>query len=259
LFCLATNHHLDLARWLAVVALAVVASGYRPRFTGTLHWWIAFSFQSSAIVLDGGDQIAALLALFLIPVTLTDSRRWHWGTPIARTGRLADSLKFVVAVSCIWAIRLQVAGIYFNSAVAKFGVPEWRDGTALYYWLTDPVFGTSGWLSPLVRFLVKSGPGVALMTWGAIAIEILLAMALFMPARRWKYLLIAGIAFHSLIAICQGLVSFGVVMSGALILYLRPWSHAFQPNWQKVAPLRGYPPLGDSALVSSARDADWVG
>jgi len=141
LFCLATNRHLEIARWTTVLILAIVASGYRPRVTGIFHWWAAFSLQASAVVLDGGDQIAAILTLLLIPVTLTDDRRWHWRAPPASTGSTLESVRFVIATSAWYVIRLQIAGIYFDSAVAKLAVPEWRDGTALYYWLTDPVFG----------------------------------------------------------------------------------------------------------------------
>ena len=228
LFCVATQHHLEIARWTTVLILAVVASGYRPRVTGIFHWWAAFSLQASAVVLDGGDQIAAILALLLIPVTLTDDRRWHWQSPSASTGSTSESVRFVIATSAWWVIRLQIAGIYFDSAVAKFAVPEWKDGTALYYWLTDPVFGAPPWLHGLVSRAVALGPLTALMTWGAIGLEILLAMVLFMPRRRWRYLLVAGIAFHALIALLLGLVSFAIVMTGALILYLRPWSRPFR-------------------------------
>jgi hypothetical protein len=52
-------------------------------------------------------------------------------------------------------------------------------------------------------------------------------MALTMPKRYWKPLLVAGIALHAGIALIQGLVSFSIVMTAALILYLRPVECAF--------------------------------
>jgi len=46
--------------------------------TGALHWYVAYSFINSATVIDGGDHIASILAFLLLPVTLTDTRKWHW-------------------------------------------------------------------------------------------------------------------------------------------------------------------------------------
>jgi hypothetical protein len=48
-----------------------------------------------------------------------------------------------------------------------------------------------------------------------------------MPKRFWQPLLIAGIAFHFLIALFHGLMSFSLIMSAALILYLRPHQRPF--------------------------------
>jgi hypothetical protein len=68
--------------------------------------------------------------------------------------------------------------------------------------------------------------GVALLSWGAIALEFTIALAIFFrrPALR-RALLTAGISFHALIAVDMGLVSFFVAMTGALLLYLLPPGH----------------------------------
>jgi uncharacterized membrane protein len=52
-------------------------------------------------------------------------------------------------------------------------------------------------------------------------------MALVMPKKRWHILLILGIVFHLSIAITMGLISFGITMIAALILYLRPFENEF--------------------------------
>jgi len=131
---------LELARWIAIVVLTVVASGWRPRFTSVLHWWIAFSFAITTAVPEGGDQIGAILALLLIPVCLTDSRSWHWQTTLLTTNSAAEGIRSVVASSSLTVIRIQVALIYFWSGVAKLSTTEWADGTAVYYWLIHPVY-----------------------------------------------------------------------------------------------------------------------
>jgi antimicrobial peptide system SdpB family protein len=219
---------LDAARWISIAILLVVVTGWRPRLTGLLHWWITFSVQASSITIDGGDQIASILLLLLIPVTLTDSRQWHWTAPASlQPGKVSQYAASLVAISSLLMVRIQVAAIYFHSSVAKMGVAEWADGTALYYWFRHPTFGVPPWLRSWVDPLLLNGVTVALLTWGAVAFELLLFMALIMPKRFWQPLLIAGIAFHFLIALFHGLMSFSLIMSAALILYLRPHQRPF--------------------------------
>lgn len=232
LFCLAQPSYLFLLQGAAAALLLLVASGWRPRYTGMLHWWITFSFVNSSTLIDGGDQIAAILTLLLLPITLTDGRRWHWSAlprPVttALHPRTTTAVYAVVAVSAFWVLRLQVAGIYFHSGIAKLAVEEWRDGTALYYWLTDGLFGVSIWLEPLTRLVLFSPLLVTALTWSVLALEILLGAALFMEKKWWQSLLISGVLLHTGIAFLHGLVSFWFTMTAALILYLRPYDQVF--------------------------------
>src|SRR5690606_40939524 len=54
--CLLAPDHLELARWLSVVALLVVASGWRPRLTALPHWWLTWSLSVSATLTDGRSE-----------------------------------------------------------------------------------------------------------------------------------------------------------------------------------------------------------
>lgn len=237
LFYLLTSH-LELARWIAVGILLVAATGWRPRVTCIFHWWIAFSLQSSATILDGGDQITAILTLLLIPVALTDGRAWHWNRRVTPRFDTAECLRRMVAVSALLAIRIQVAGIYFHSAVLKLSVREWVDGTAVYYWFTNPSFGAPAIRKHLLMPLLLNGGTVAAISWGAIVLELILFMALTMPKKAWKPLLILGIGFHILIALVFGLISFSIAMCAALVLYLRPVENAFLiPTWAHIVPV----------------------
>lgn len=141
LYCLVPATHLELGRYLSVLVLLVVAVGWRPRWTALPHWWVAFSLQASGRLVDGGEQVTALLTPLLLPLALTDPRPWHWGALPApgRPGLYSRLLAYAALV----ALRVQVAGIYLHAAVGKVGVPEWRDGTALYYWLTSPYVGAT--------------------------------------------------------------------------------------------------------------------
>jgi len=224
LFCV-TKGKLDAARWIAIAILAIVVSGWRPRWTAIPHWWIAFSLQASISIPDGGDQLNALLALLLVPAAILDERKWHWNVTAASSpsdGALASVLKRVTAHFFFQVIRLQVALVYFDSAVSKFRVEEWANGTALYYWLNYSIFGVPTWSKGLIDLFVNNPVGVAFLTWGTLILEITLAAGLILPRHVRPYLLGAGLLFHFAIAILMGLGSFSITMIGALLLFLRP-------------------------------------
>lgn len=228
LFCRAGVENLEVARWIAVLVLLLVVVGWRPRFTGVLHWYVAWSFMVSATIVDGGDQVAAILALLLVPVTLTDPRRWHWSRAAGvRPPNVGGWLAVLVALSSLVVIRIQVAAIYFHSTVGKLGVEEWIDGTVLYYWFTHSYFGAPAWLRPLVWVFLDSALLLPLVTWGVLALEAFLFAGLIADRRYWQPLLVMGISMHLGIALVHGIVSFSTIMFGALILYLRPFDREF--------------------------------
>lgn len=218
LFRVLDSAGLEPARWLALVILTLVITGWRPRWTGMAHWWVTWSVSVSCIVPDGGDQVAASLTALMIPVTLTDARRWHWQPELA----VARTFDGALAASSLLVIRIQMAVIYFHAAVAKLNVTEWMNGTALYYWLTHPSFGMPRSLEPMIVAGMAHAAILVPLTWGVILLEVLLFAGLFMDRRWWPGLLLAGLAFHSAIWIVHGLGSFFFAMAGGLVLYLRP-------------------------------------
>ncbi len=225
-FCAVGPAQLDLTRVVAGLVMLVVASGYRPRITGIAHAWIAWSLAVTSPVLDGGDQLGSTFALLLLPMTLLDGRVWQWETPAeAREESPLSTYELarrIVAHACLALVRLQVAGVYFHASVGKFGIEEWSDGTALYYWFTHPVFGAPTWLAPLVRPILLNPVSVALLTWGVIVLELFLAAGLVMSPAARKRVLVLGIALHLGIVVLHGLASFGITMVAALLLYLWP-------------------------------------
>lgn len=218
-YCLAPRAYVGLTQAVLVVALLVIATGWRPRWTCLPHWWISASFAVAPTIPDGGDQVTQLLTLLLVPVALTDARRWHWSAPQPTAGREIGSL---VAWSSLFVVRMQVAGIYLQSSLGKLAVTEWVDGTAMYYWFTDPAFGLPAWSRGLLLPVVALPVGVALLTWGTIAFEFTLALGLVLSVRARGVLLPLGIAFHLLIGLLMGLGSFALAMIAALVLYLHP-------------------------------------
>ena len=167
LFC--QSDDLEAARWVAIVLLIIVASGWRPRVTGALHWWVAASLQSSASLLDGCDQITMNLTLLLLPVTLFDGRKWHWSAPTPVRSTTVGLLGRLIASFSFTAIRVQVMLVYYVAGVAKYGVEEWGDGTALYYWFSHPVFGVPAFLDEPIGLVTNSPTLLPLVTWGVMA------------------------------------------------------------------------------------------
>jgi len=246
IWCMLPQAHLQAARWLSVLILAIVASGWRPRLTGVAHWWIAWSLFASASIQDGGDQITAVLTLLLIPVTLTDSRRWHWAKPSAQAG---STLARLIAATAIVLMKIQVAALYLDAGIAKLGVADWANGTAMFYLFRSVLFAPPPWLTPITGAVTGTATGVAAVTWGAIVLEIALGVALLLPARLRPFLLAAGLLFHDVIALTMGLISFDCAMTGALLLYLLPMGYQIPParQWRKLQLLRAIRPARPTA------------
>jgi antimicrobial peptide system SdpB family protein len=216
LFCLTNPRHFDAARLIAIVVLAIVVVGLYPAFTCIPHWYVAWSCNAWLATQDGGDQIASIVCLLLIPICLLDRRPSHWSRSDPRAvGWVART----VTTTFFFLISLQMAALYAHAALAKLGRPEWVDGTALYYWLNDPQFGAQH--APLVGGIVGhlSNPLlVTAITWGPIAIEASLALSLLQP--RWRRVTVpAGISLHACIGLLMGLTSFSLTMIACLLLY----------------------------------------
>ncbi|ACU98150.1 sporulation-delaying protein SdpB family protein [Saccharomonospora viridis] len=215
LFCLVPSGQLGSGVVLSIVILVVVASGWRPRITAIPHWWISFSFYSTTNVVDGGDQVAAVVTFLLIPICVTDRRRWHWQSPVVtrQSARVVAHLSLVL----IW---IQASILYLHASVSKLGVLEWRDGSAVWYWMMFPPFSVPEYMKPAVGFVLSHGPAVLAITWGTLAIEFFLAWCVFARQAVRMAGLVAGWTLHAAIAIALGLPGFSSIMFALLILYL---------------------------------------
>ncbi|HEX8019993.1 sporulation-delaying protein SdpB family protein [Mucilaginibacter sp.] len=218
----------EITRWLAIVILLVVISGWRPRYTALFHIWVSLSLIQASPFIDGGDQITSVIAILLLPVCLTDSRKWHWKNLDVSSKRLANNPYVVLmCLSVYLVIRVQVAVIYLNAATAKLGVNEWQDGTAVWYWFKDYDFGYNFYVAKIMDPILKTPLLVTSITWFSIFFEFFLFLGLFVEQKYRKWFFISGVFFHFLIIIINGLFSFFFAMFGALILYMRPIDEIF--------------------------------
>lgn len=209
---------LEWRRWAMIVILLVVASGYRPRFTALPHVWVTLTIGGSMTLPDGGDAIALTISLLIVPLAFADGRTWHWQPP---TKALSPTWQAISSIALL-AVRAQIAFIYLDSAITKFAVDDWSNGTAEFYILRDPGFGDSGVLHGFFQSL-SSSPLFALgMSWGAILVEIAIGLALLL-SWRWRILaLVLDVGLHLMIIMTMGLFSFSAVMMGSAILAANP-------------------------------------
>ncbi|WP_277714120.1 sporulation-delaying protein SdpB family protein [Bacillus atrophaeus] len=244
-FCLTSNDyfHLNIVRWICVLLLLIIATGWRPRITGVIHWWICYSLQVSALTIDGGEQVNAVFTLLLLPITLTDSRKWHWyNNEVNNIDSNGEFYARIIALVSFVAIRVQVSILYFNSFIAKLGEEDWINGTAVYYYSQHLMLGFPEPILHILQFIITS-KFVVVATWGTLLIQFLLFAAIIAPKKGWNLLFYIGLLMHDIFAIMFGLISFSMIMCSILILYLRPLDKPFK--LKKLNLKRGLPERGD--------------
>lgn len=229
MFCLA-GASLDVARIITGTTMLICATGLLPWLTALPGAYVVLSFSTTTTLGDGGDQLYGILALLLLPISTTDWRRssWHHGQ-----SRRAASVRGALALAGWAVVRAQVFVVYFEAAVGKLAVPEWANGTALYYWMRSPTFGPGEFLAPTVQALTALSVVTALATFGTIALEFCLAIGPLFTLRLRRLLLILGLLFHGAIVVFMGITSFSIVMAAALFLHLPPLgcgSHSLFPG-----------------------------
>jgi antimicrobial peptide system SdpB family protein len=179
LFCLGGNDYFQIKQWVAIVVLISVVSGWRPRITCLPHAYVAVSLFHNISAPEGGDQIASSVALMLVPICLSDRRRWHWlsyNSPNVTT--MMSQVRTIGAFLGMAMIKVQVSWLYLQSGIAKLGQTAWLDGTAMYYWARNGTFGAPTWSRDTVYWLTSQPIFEAGMSWGPIVIEVAAGISL---------------------------------------------------------------------------------
>jgi antimicrobial peptide system SdpB family protein len=206
-----TPHGQAAVRWVAVLVLAICASGWRPSWTCLPQWYITTSLGMVLPAPSGGDYVAQIMTMLLLPLALGDARRWHWGAPHLgpRWAGAADA--------ALLAVRVQLSIVYLTATAAKVAQSEWRDGSALPAALMDPAVGLPPGVARLAQPLLNSIAGSA-ATWTVLGTEAVLAALILAPLAYRRLALALGIALHGLIGVLLGLPTFALAMIAALML-----------------------------------------
>ena len=155
LFCI-LSFNLYLAKFVAIIILIFIILGYFPKFTGFLHVWVAFSVNTGLIVIDGGAQVTS------------------------------EYYK-IISYLTIQVLKIQIAYIYFDAAISKIFAHNWTEGTALYYFINDPISGASGIRLDLLNFIFDFPLFLVITTYFIMFLELFLSFSIFTTNKYIKY------------------------------------------------------------------------
>jgi hypothetical protein len=198
LFALAPRSQaLPVALLVAMVGgAAALLLGAAPRVAAAVLFVVVLSFHHrNPLLLNSGDRLFSILAGLMLVLPI--DRRWVlW--PLPRPS---------AADAPIWSLRLlqlQIAYVYWSSAIAKLVNERWRTGWALRDVLASPVFAE--WPA-----YIDSYPVIAAMTWGTLLFEV--AFPVLVAIRRFRpWVLAAGVLFHASIELAMTIPMFSAIM-----------------------------------------------
>ncbi|SJN39947.1 hypothetical protein FM119_11730 [Mycetocola reblochoni REB411] len=128
-----------------------------------------------------------------------------------------------MAYCAIGLFIAQVMGVYFQASIAKFGVLEWSDGTALWYWMQNPTFSPPDPFGSAIQAVLQFLPVTVAVTYGTLLLQLSLVPAAFYSRPVRQTILILAVLFHLAVAATMGLWSFSLIMIAAdLLLLIRP-------------------------------------
>ena len=197
---------------VGIVVAISFCLGVAGRFMTVAHYVFLVSlFLRNPAILDGGDNLAYLVLLYLIPVDTTAVlaiRHSH-----AR-GKGA-SVSTVLHNTGIVLIAMQVFVVYLASAMFKIQGQLWQDGTALYYILRVPEFA---W--PVVTdHITRSAALVVASTYFTVFFQLLFPVLIALRQTRVLAIVVA-LLFHGGIGLLMGLTSFSIYIIATEAIFL---------------------------------------
>ena len=146
------------------------------------------------------------------------------GEPLSITKSKSEVPWAMPAILFLGAWALMSIG-YTISGIDKFQSPSWRNGTAIYHLLENPL-ARDWWLRDELIKLPESI--IKIKTWGVLFIEMaFLPLAIFKVTRKWIWLAMIGMHLGILM-----IVDFADLTIGMLMIH---W-FTFDSNWIKAKP-----------------------
>ncbi len=207
-------------RLVVMTLLVLVVAGVSPRWTCIPHAYVGFGMSVSMMLPNGGEQVAQIATMLLVPACLGDRRWCAWVLP----DRPLSPIWQGSACGGLLFLRLQVAVVYATASLGKLANPRWRDGTAMYNIAFDPTFGLPTSLLHLAWTMLSTRPWLQITTWSVVVAELVLAVLVLFPHRVRGLGLGLAVALHGAIIVGLGLFSFGLVMIAVVAAAYAGWS-----------------------------------
>ncbi len=187
--------------------------GYKTKISTIASWFLLISLHSrNPTILQGGDVMLRVLlfwAMFL-PLNLRYSLD-------SKFGKINKNNKKLYSFGTA-GILLQVAFVYFFSALTKTGNDWYPDGTAIYYALQLDQFATH-----LGKFLLNFPDLLSAMTYFVYFLELIGPILLFSPIFFKQFRLASSFSFFAVLigmALCMRLGHFPFIGIAAFTLFL---------------------------------------
>ncbi|MFO0913277.1 MAG: HTTM domain-containing protein [Pirellulales bacterium] len=222
-------HYASLLVFLALT----VGCWTRVAAIGSALLTISYSHRL-AVAQFGLDQINAMLAVYLAVGSSGAAYSWDAWWKARRTGQGSISGDNVWRVDTNIAqrlIQIHMAVIYLFAGTSKLLGASWWDGTALW-----GAFANLEYQTVDMTWTVNHLYLVNFLTHLTIVWEIGYCFLIWRPAWRWPMLSLA-IPLHLGIAVCMGMITFGLIMLVGNIAFVEP----AEMRWalSKVFPRRG--------------------
>ena len=183
--------------------VVLLVAGIKPRFQVIcLFVWFLSMHHRNNLIWEGGDVLLRITLFLMMFMPLSGGFR---------------SAKGVTRP--IWPLlllQIQQSILYLSSVGQKLKGADWRDGTAVYYasrlddfsgrLLSFPISPNHLWISQLA-------------SWMTLAVELLLAFAVWVPSM-WRQTVLIGIAFHLALELSMNLFLFQWLMVFILSTHL---------------------------------------
>ena len=211
----------------ALAALALLV-GYRTRLMTVIVWVLVLSIQArNPMVLNTGDTLLRMLLFWSIFLPLGA----HWSVDRAlKAAPSRLSMRFLSLATV--GLFMQIAFVYWFTAILKSG-PAWRvDGTALYYALS-----IEEWVTPIGAYLYQFPTLLKVLTFATIGLEAFGPFLLFFPFFTGPVRTGAILAFMSLhfgIWLTMPIGVFSWVAAFCMVCFLPSW---FWDNAAKLLPV----------------------
>lgn len=198
---------------LSVVAAVAVTLGWGVRLAAPALFLGLLSFQlDNTSVLNAGDELLRIWAAYLALYALLTPGRCT-GVPL----RGVDGSPVTAPPWLLRLVQVQLTIVYPFSVYAKLQGDTWWDGTAAYWALGLEDFERF----PVPSFVTGSEPAVAVLTWGALLVEILVPVLLWVPRTR-RIAIVAGVALHLSFDYALRVGFFGWAMTIGYLAFLTP-------------------------------------